>query len=859
MYIFDTDLCHTGLDENKTKIKLDAFLKSTTFKEITSIQRFLQKNQFPQPSANEPRNWAYVANIFGIVLQICDELEQHEEFPLSVNDAKKLHTGICKTIEFGLKPFLLQENELTKCCHEPNIIASVNALLKITNNKFFSSICSRNDQHLVYTDLLCSIFVLQCNAVNEFKAKATEYVPHIQSKLSHTEYFKILFLIKGSLNNRSNPLMQQSVHKQLMQTLYKSGSFFALSEALLPSITSLDQDEDIVKKRLHCCTVISSIIGKRGHKDEFYTQIIDEIYQHIMAFIQRNKSTPKLYYTDVGVQCLNKLCSLNKENIDRHIKNLFFRVFNHLAKPSDLIAGAVICEPDEFLEAIHAVHLTFCASGPSELTLPSDFLKPFIPLLMQLQYTIVDSTNKQLKEEIITIIIRCLSNREKSELNRIIEWVLYEEYDEGTKCLHPRIQIRRSIVDGNERITFNIAPIENIKDDDNIDLNLEFFIRSSSTLVNVLKQCNHNVLIYNIFLHLLEMFSINFDIASSEYVKDFKETTTSSSSELLFDENELQKSIENKFKKKYVVIHVLNELILFKSFHGQFAENPHDIISQLKKILNQHIKQIKSMVESNQAALLIGNYEEILMIILSIVEDLKARIQNDELEVQLYQTLKTLRILIMNIGEQKNILKKLDSVLDSNTNYAENTPFQEAKAILGDTHIEPYFKVYGIINMVKLISSRDEETCLSAHTVLALSLKLLREEDSYIFLNCIKLLVTLFEILEDTVLNALISEYHVDIDADSADIDFKLKVGETIIKVTEGIGEMCYKYKDTIINCFLLGSYNKNNEFRTSNMSNLGVIMRILCYQIHHIFQEVINAIVFFTIQKMYLLILSYR
>lgn len=836
-YIFDTVSNHTALDA-KVLEELNAFLSSRTVDEITSIQKTLQKNRFPLPSTKETNNWVYVANAFGIILQICDELEQHDEFPLSVNEAKKLHTGIRKSIKFGLKPLLLQENIPIKCCHEANIIASVNALVKITSNKFFPLICSRSDQHLVYMDVLCCIFMMQYYAADQFKSKSIEYIFYIQSKLSHNEYFKILFLIKGSLNNRPDFLMQQTVHKELMKSLYKPGSFFALCEALLPSITSSDQDEDIVKKRLHCCTVISSIIAKRGHEEQFYIRIIDEIYHHIMTFIRSNNSH-QLYYTDVGVQCLNKLCALHKANIDRHIKNLFLGVFNNLAMPKDLIAGAVVCEPGEFLEAVNAVHLTFCASGPSDLTLPSDFLKPYIPLLMQIQHTISDSTNKLLKEEIMAVIVRCLSNREKTELDRIIEWILYEEYDEETTCLHPRIQIKRSIIDGNEIITFNIATMEDSQHFDYINLNLALFIRSSSALVNVLKQCNHNVLIYNIFLHLLEMFSDSLDITSNEYLKDVTRTTLSSS-ELLLDEKELQKSIENKFKKKYAVIHALNELILFKSFHGQFVENPYDIISVLERILNQQIKQIKFTVElESNHEFLADNYEEILIIILSIVGDLKDRIQNDELKVQLCQTLKTLRTLILNIDEQKNIIKKLDSVLDSNTNYTEITPFQEAKAILTEVHTEPYSKVYGIMNMLKLINSRDEETCLNSHTVLALALKLLREEDSYVFLNCILLLVALFGILEDTVLNALISEYHFDIDSDSADIDFKLKVGETILKVTKEVGEMCYKYKDTLINCFLRGTYNKHNEFRTSNMSNLGVIMRILSYQIHHIFQEV--------------------
>lgn len=58
-------------------------------------------------------------------------------------------------------------------------------------------------------------------------------------------------------------------------------------------------------------------------------------------------------------------------------------------------------------------------------------------------------------------------------------------------------------------------------------------------------------------------------------------------------------------------------------------------------------------------------------------------------------------------------------------------------------------------------------------------------------------------------------------------------------------GEIAYKYKDTLISCFLNGSQHANNEFRMSNISNLGAILRLLSYQIHQNFQEVIPVFVY--------------
>lgn len=814
------------LDSN-ARYELTAFRQSNLLEELSVIQKKLQEQlQFPA-SATDPSNWIYATYVFDILLQIFNELESHEELPITVNEAKKVHNGIRKSVEFGLKPFMLAVGTLVES-RLPYIIASTNALIRITSSKYFAVICTRTDQHLVLTDLFSSIFLILTHARDETKTKFEENLRSLKSKIPHADYFKILFLIKGSNQAKTEIATQNIVHKQLMLSLYRKGSFVALSDALLPSITSMDEDEEIMKKRLHCGTVISTIVSQFAQNKPFFHQIIDEIHEHLLRFI-RSKKSHQLYFTDVGVQCLNKLYSRQLNHIQTKISDLLLSTFNKLAEPTDLIAGAVVCEPAEFEEAVHLVHLAFCAYGPSNDTVPSEILVPIMPLFIRLHHLMGESTNIQLRNEILDIIVRCLSNREKSELNRIVEWILLENYDDTVKCLHPRLKVENIANGEATSLIFSIAATESTEKSIAENLDLDSFLRPSNSIVNVLKNSNNNMLIYNVFLHLLEMFSKNFAISN-------KSELLTSSSELLDSEDELKTMIELKFKRKYTIINSLSELILFKPFHCQFAENPHEIISMIDKILNQQINHIESSQRSSEIELS-TDYEEILIVILSIVGDFMARVQTEEIKAQLEQTLKKLRSVLK--GSQMNsVLRKLDRILSPHVDL-QNNEFAAAKEILSELHTEPYIKVYGMMNMIKLVNARDEETCLNGHVVLALAMKLLKEEDSYIFLNCIRLLIALFDVLKGTVLEALISEYHFDIDADSADIDFKLKVGEAIIKVTSGLGEMCFNYKDILINCFLRGAYNRNDEFRTSNMSNLGVILKFLSYQIHHIFEEV--------------------
>lgn len=806
--------------------ELKSIHTSRSVEEHTSIENALcDQYKCPRPSGpDDANNWTYAFYIYGTLHQIFDTLEKHEEFPLTVNDGKRVHIGLRKAIEYGLKPFLLGVSSGVNMCI-PHIIANVNILLKFASSTHFGVICTRSDQHLIYTDLLSSILmVICCTQDDDIKSNFQKHLECLQQKLSHADYFKILFLIQGNGKNQQFQLIQRMIHKQLLESLHRPGSFRALCEALLPPITSLDQDEEIARQRLHGSAVIATIVARRGHKRTFYHAIIDEIHQHILTYTRSNRLNQSSY-VDVGVRCLSKLCLLELGFINRHIIDNVFRLFSIFASPCDLITGRIVCDSNAFIEGIHLVHLTFCATGPSDDTLPSEILRPFVAMFFQIYHILSASNDKILKNEVLAIITRCLSNRSKDDLNRIVEMILYEEYGEFDKFLHPRLQIECRTMENPEEFIVKIAPAA----ESDGELDLSGLLHSSTTLVSYLKQCNHNTLIYNVFLHLLHMFSENFGTS--------KAISASSSSELLDTENELSTIIQTKFRKEYSIIHSLNELIMFKSFHSLVTDNPHDITTMLDRMLNQQIRNIETLKRTNQRESLKSG-EEILLVILSIVSDLMQRIRNEELEKQLEKTLRTLKATLSGC-DMEVLVRKIDMTIEPNAKLDSSSEFVEAKAILSETHAEPYTKVYAMMNILKLIEKKDEETLMNAHAVLALAIRMLREEDSYIFLNCIKLLVALFNTLNETVLDALIAEYHFDIDSDTSEIDFKLKIGETIVKVTQALGQMCYNYKAVLINCFLRGAYNQNDEFRTSNMSNLGVVLRILSYQVHHFFQEV--------------------
>lgn len=64
-----------------------------------------------------------------------------------------------------------------------------------------------------------------------------------------------------------------------------------------------------------------------------------------------------------------------------------------------------------------------------------------------------------------------------------------------------------------------------------------------------------------------------------------------------------------------------------------------------------------------------------------------------------------------------------------------------------------------------------------------------------------------------------------------------------LICIYNFLGPLSYKYKDILINCLLCGCTNKIDEFRLTSLSSLGTICRILSYQIHNFFHELMSII----------------
>lgn len=680
-------------------------------------------------------------------------------------------------------------------------------------SKFFNFSVLRREKTLIYGDYLCALIYLTTFGDRTTISQFQSMLIKTTNDLSQSKLFEILFLLKGRTELPNE--IQKQLHIQLMKSLYRSGCFLALCEALLCENNEIDADEQIKKSRWHGCNVISQIIGRKGYKKEFYSMVINEIISHINQFIKNStKENHQLFYIDAAVECLNKLFSLELNFIRTHIHRRIFENFDRLSTPTDYLTGSIILDENEVVAAVKLLNIVMCTIGPSHLTLPSEMITPYLPLLIRICGEFNAHEKIKLRNDIQAVIVKCLNNRETNDLNKIIDEILFDEYSVNSKLLDSRIRFYCD-----DTITASFKMYSEL--DSEFDKDISFMYQTAYYLVNVLKNSNHNVLIYKIFIHVLQL-----KVESKE--------TEQSSAELLSDSDELIFAIKNKYKQKLTIVYFLQELIHFDGFHRQFNENPHDICDVVNTILIKLIEKYKN--DNNHSN------EENMHLILTLTENLLQTIQNQKYTNQLKQTLVRLK---KELPPHSNISWKLNYILNSD-NINVDSDYVKAKKILSEDNSEPYLKAHGIMTIYKLIESKHADALLNKYEILALIMKTLKSEDSYVFLNCIKLLSALMYIMEQEVLDTLIAEYHYDFEADSVDVDFKLKIGETIVKVVSGLGEMSFKYKDELINCFLRGCYHKNDEFRTSNISNLGNILKILSYQIHSNFQEVRKILLLF-------------
>lgn len=732
---------------------------------------------------NYPQSWNYCCHLFYLLLNITQKID------LNIKNEEVISESSINSILHAVQE--CSSNSLELCVKkQPNRI-TYNATTQ-TNEEYQQLLsCVRIFSRLFEIRMINSnslfddikldyiigvIAVISFN--NEDVNEFQDYLKKIPSQFPREMVFKFLMMMKGFSGLSKE--YQTFVHRELMRSIRTENGFLMLCNNLL--IKAEDSQNPLWQK----CEIIAKIMQAVVAIKSCRSFIVKEVFRTLDMSLKNEKR-------DVAGACvyvLKKFSETQDDELLNLIEQNIQKPLEVLINPEILICGAIVMEFEELKAVLDRLQSLF--SNATIAALPSKLLKNLLLILFQL-YALMPVNPE--KEKLSSTILFFLSNRESIELQEVIQRLRLKDSDSELK-IHSRVLVKDSptgcqIQIGNEIVTFD----------------------DTEAFLKLLRESNNNLFIYNVFLGLFKTFA---------KIQESKESFLSGYD---VEEDELPEVLHKMFFKKLAILEPLQEMVSWKFLHSQLNENSKELLDVIRKILEHSIEK-----RSNA-----GSFDDQTTIIFfSIYRELINKLKDAE---QRSETQKEI-LKIKDKCRNEQMRKQIDLIFnvkqeDIPTMDPTLMAFEDAMKLL--TSSEIYCKVYGSDLLIKLLKKRDPQALVNRHTILAVALQNLKETESYAYLNVIRLLVVLTQFMDCEVIDALMMEYK----NQDIEIDERLKVGEVILKVTEDLGETSVKFKTSLVHCFLLGSRDTNQEFRTSSLVNLGTICRILSYQIHNFFQEV--------------------
>nr|XP_014090483.1 transport and Golgi organization protein 6 isoform X1 [Bactrocera oleae] len=698
-------------------------------------------------------------------------------------------------------------------CNYPLLLLSIEIVERLIKIK---QLHMANAMEIVMRDYIAAIFSLRlASATQEFSLQE-ETLKTLQNKINYIwlyvsklEFLRNIMLLKG-LRRAPGDLQKQLHHELIQKLLSKDG--FATLVATLHTAQSTNASGASTNRAMlsdkKVFEIIANIVAFRGHTPRAQNTLIRQIFSFLNTCLLNENAM--IDCMGAGLLSLRRLYDLNELN-KLQISDIIANNFSKFSQPAEVLSGLIVMEHKELSLLIALIYQLFCSSTVE--CLPTELLIPYLPLLLQMYHHMPDGFLQ--KKQLASIVTRCLHNCTCDELQQIVVKLYKQTFDDNWQQLHTRVIIYPNVEQ--TQLTVKIASIETKQD-----------FSPSLAVPELLMNSNHNILTYRVFMILLhEMSNILDDDANSQHEAQI---------ELLQTEDELITFLNSKYPVKVEILLSLNTLISHQPLKSQIFENVTDFLRFLRTLLHKRLNTHNMASDSGEQT---ESMDQTLLILLTLTQELLEQSQMPEAYRDLIPALQKLQIQTPNQLIKARI-KCLVTLLNGEFKASaaqETSAFNSARALVEST--ESHLQVYGIQMLLELLRQRDSVTLANTHLLIALALSTLKNRESYTFLNCVRLFVGLVHVMETEVLETLADEYL----NEQTTIDYRLVVGEAMLKVAQELGPLCYKYKDTLLNCFMHGARSPLNEFRMSSFSNLAQIARTLCYQVQHFFQELLNLI----------------
>uniref|UniRef100_A0A182QZK9 RNA polymerase II assembly factor Rtp1 C-terminal domain-containing protein n=1 Tax=Anopheles farauti TaxID=69004 RepID=A0A182QZK9_9DIPT len=785
--------------------------KEITLLKLEGLLNVVQWHSFPAAEADTDVLWKVALRYFVVLTEFAEKglIETHEKLSqseevINLHDLTHYLTAIDHVRQFTLHLYLPKElrglskyeAQLMVMVEEPERVRRLSYCVaqfrQLFDNKMVALHPRMEDSAID--------FIAACYNLSKASLVEEGKLPTFPKE----RVFRSLLVIKGSPGLQLE--LAQVLHSDLLQLTGEPGGFPALCRTLLAEVGKGNENAPA----WHKSEVIAKIVCSKGHTKKFYRQVLADCFE-FYRWATETGTDEALRYAATCIECLKRFYQLPAAYRELHerIESYFFADFRTLAAPKELVTGCVVTERLKLMSNVLICNMAFTGSTLSSL--PSSMLVPYLHMFLKL-YSMLPSTLEE-HLHLQNMLVFCLNNRSKQELKQIVNSLLLNrrEGEIGRYILHPRMIIKHGDNDANYNL--QIAPLPN--DDDSETDNL------LPVLVAVLKASNRNLLIYDTFLTLLN------ELMTGSWTEE------SVRSKLLLDDVEHERVLCGRFYQKYVLIQSLMDLISHRNFHTQLYDSPGEILKILTTSLTNLIDGTNEMGAAG------SDGAEVLEIVLSIFQEFfQEQCIRQRQEVD--GILKLLERYRNSAACSDGLKTQINLICNTSTATGDGeseSACQNALSLCSDD--QPYCKVYGTTLLLKLLQERDPETVAQRHRILILALANLRDEESYAFLNSVRLLVALCSVLEAEVVDALVKEYL----NENNEVDYRLKIGEATVKTVETLGAFAVRYRDALLNCFLTGTRHAVDEFRTSSLSNVGSMCRMLSYQVHHFFYELFTTL----------------
>lgn len=301
--------------------------------------------------------------------------------------------------------------------------------------------------------------------------------------------------------------------------------------------------------------------------------------------------------------------------------------------------------------------------------------------------------------------------------------------------------------------------------------------------------------------------------------------------------------IGNLLFKQMAAMKLLSDLTSMNTVRQSLIKSPESLLSLIKSLFQSQLSNNDVGGENLYTSLMLvklilvqGDIPDDWMVFNNFADFLKTKINIIETTSIPMRDLMT--DLIETIRKKGKIRRNYQ---DMNK---DNSEFDKAIKDLADPLLP--VRAHGLITLTKLIEISDTEALAKRKLILYMFQENLKDDDSFIYLTAINGLCTMAQLYPEEIIEILVQEF-IDMPQRNVNGDIepenRAKLGEILVKTTKALGEMASKYKNILINGFLCAIRDPDSLVRSSSLSCLGELCKVLGFRLGNAVTEILYCL----------------